>query len=46
LSEITGLLKTRFVSMDEIRCIDPHLTTFININKPEELKRIQKRVNL
>jgi molybdenum cofactor guanylyltransferase len=46
LTEITGLLKTRSVSMDEIRQIDPHLTTFININRPEELERIQKRGDL
>jgi len=45
LSEIAGLLKTRFVSVDEIQHIDPYLTSFININKPEDLKKIQDAKN-
>lgn len=33
-------LKTRFVPMNEIRMVDPELTSFININRLEELEAI------
>jgi molybdenum cofactor guanylyltransferase len=33
-------LKSRYVPVDEIKIIDPDLLTFTNINKPEDLVRI------
>jgi molybdopterin-guanine dinucleotide biosynthesis protein A len=33
-------LKSRYVPVDELKIIDPELLTFTNINKPEDLVRI------
>jgi molybdopterin-guanine dinucleotide biosynthesis protein A len=33
-------LSARYVPVDELKSIDPDLKTFININKLEDLKRI------
>jgi molybdopterin-guanine dinucleotide biosynthesis protein A len=35
-------LNTLYVPIDEIRAIDPELTTFTNINKIEDLERINR----
>ncbi len=35
-------LKVNCVSVDDIKKIDTHLRTFMNVNTPEDLKRIQK----
>jgi molybdopterin-guanine dinucleotide biosynthesis protein A len=41
---IRGVQKTLFVSpLGKIKTFDPELCSFININKPEDLKRLQPR---
>jgi hypothetical protein len=41
---IRGALKAVFVSpLGKIKVLDPELLSFVNINSPEELKRLQPR---
>ncbi len=40
LRDVVHRLNTRFVPMEEIRRIDPDLRTFTNINKIEDLERL------
>ena len=37
-------IRVRYLEEDEIRAIDPQLKTFLNINRPEELKRVKEFV--
>ncbi len=42
LRDITDVLDTRIIPVDEIRKIDPGLFTFTNINDPESFKKLQE----
>ena len=35
-------MNARYLSIDEIRALDPDLRTFTNINRPEDLERISR----
>lgn len=35
-------VSVRYVEEEEIRLLDPHLDSFLNINRPEELERLNK----
>ncbi|MDI6718315.1 MAG: molybdenum cofactor guanylyltransferase [Methanomicrobiales archaeon] len=44
LRAMVRALNSRYVNVEEIRRFDPELTTFININKVEELEAFNSRV--